>query len=240
GDIDIYTYSADKNQMTDEEAHHQADEIILSEGAIMDDSPSKKHCKFGIYGVTFENHRMFLHVAECQTTVKAEQWLQRHISTSSVELLGGKCHIEVPSIAFDSVFIPLHAAQHYGEGLSLKHLCDWAILVKQYGLTLPSELDDKYFKQSVSALTHLCNQYLGLSVPVDADNRLADEMMQEILYPPYYGKTPSGGKGKQYLFQLRNRIHIFRLTHRLLGVSFGGKVRGWCMRKIKEFYSRYK
>lgn len=237
GDIDIYTYSADKLRMSDAEANRLADEIILQQGAIMDDLPSKKHSKFGVYGATIENHRMFLHVAECQATIKAEQWLQRHISTNTVDLLDGECHIEVPSAAFDSVFIPLHAAQHYGMGISLKHLCDWAILIKQKGLTVPSDLDDKYFKQVVTALTLLCNQHLGLSIPVEADHRLANDMMQEILHPPYYGLVPSGGRCKQYLFQLRNRIHIFRLRHRLLGVSFWGKVRGLCRRKIREYVS---
>lgn len=238
GDIDIYTYSADKTLMTDAEANRLADEIILKQGAILDDSPSEKHSKFGIYGATFENHRKFLHIAECQAISKAERWLRSHLSTSIVELQDGKYRIVVPSISFDSVFIPLHAAQHYGEGLSLKHLCDWAILIQQKGFTPPSDLDDKYLKLTVSTLTQLCNQHLGLSIPVEADCRLVNDMMLEILHPRYFGKTPSGGKCRQYLFRLRNRVHIFRLKHRLLGVSFWGKIRGWCMRKIKEYTSR--
>ena len=181
GDIDIYTYSADKTRMTDEEANSLADEIIMKQGAIMDDSQSKKHSKYGVLGVTFENHRMFLHLEECQTTIKGEEWLKKHLCTQTVELLDGECSIEVPSIAFDTVFIPLHAAHHYGEGLSLKHLCDWAILLQQKGLMLPSDLDDKYFKLTVGTLTHLCNRYLGMAIPVNAESNMADAMMQEIL-----------------------------------------------------------
>ena len=200
----------------------------------MDDVFLKKHSKFGFNGVTFENHRMFLHVAECKMMAKMEQWLKKHISTIETALLDGECRITVPTIAFDSVFIPLHAAQHYGSGLSLKHLCDWALLVQQNGLNLPSELNDKYFKLIVNTLTQLCNQYLGLTVSVDKESDLVNEMMQEIFYPPYFGKTPSGGACKAYLFQLQDRIHNFKLKHRLLGVSFWGKIRGLVVRKIKE------
>lgn len=237
GDIDIYTYSADKAKMSDEEAHRLADELLMQQGAMTDSSQCEKHSKLGMHGVTIENHRMFLHVAECHTTDKAEQWLQAHRNTQVADLLDGECRIEVPSTAFDSVFIALHAASHYGNGLSLKHLCDWALLIKQNGLTLPSELDDKHFKLTVTTLTHLCNHYLGLSVPVDADCKLANDMMLEILRPPYYGQTPSGGRFKQYLFLIQNRIHIFRLGHRLLGISFLGKIRGWLVRKIKKLFS---
>ena len=219
--------------MTDEEANRLTDEILLKQGALTDDSQCEKHSKLGLHGVTIENHRMFLHVAECQTTNKAEQWLQAHLATQPVELLDGEYHIAVPSTAFDSVFIPLHAASHYGNGLSLKHLCDWALLLKQNGHTLPSEFDDKYFLLTVTTLTHLCNQYLGLSIPVEADCRSANDMMQEILRPRYYGQTPTGSTAKQYMFHIQNRIHIFRLTHRLLGVSFWGKIRGLLLRKIK-------
>lgn len=234
GDIDIYTYSADKTLMTDEEANRLADELILKQGAIMSKALSKKHSKFCLNGITFENHRMFLHEAECQTIVKAEQWLQKHRDTQFVELLDGECQIEVPSVTFDSVFIALHAAQHYGMGLSLRHLCDWALLLQQKGMNMPSELDDKYFKLTFTTLTQLCNQYLGFAIPIKGESQLANKMMQEILYPPYYGKKPTKGFIKKQWFQLQNRIHIFKLKHHLLGVSFWGKIWGLITRIINN------
>ena len=160
GDIDIYTYSADKTQMTDEEANRLADEWMKKQGGGMDDTTFRKHSQFFFQGITVENHRMFLHEAECQTTNKAELWLRGHAETETVELMDGGCRIVVPSAAFDSVFVPLHAALHYGMGLSLKHLCDWTLLVKQYGVNLPLGLEDIYFKRTITTLTLLCNRYL--------------------------------------------------------------------------------
>lgn len=234
GDIDIYTYSADSTRMTDEEANRLANELMEKQGLFMDDSTFKKHSQFCYQGLTIENHRMFLHLAECKTIVKADQWLQKHRETTRVELMDGGFRIEVPAVTFNRVFVPLHAAQHYGEGLCLKHLCDWVLLVQQGDGKLPQEPDDKYFKRSVTVLTLLCSRYLGLELPVEGEEELADEMMREILRPPYFRKIPTGGSVKAYWLQLKNRVHIFRLKHRLLGVSFWGKLRGLLVRKIKE------
>ena len=136
--------------------------------------------------------------------------------------------------AIDRVFVPLHAALHHGMGLCLKHLCDWVLLVQQEGGKLPVEPEDPYFKRTVTALTLLCHRYLGLDIPVKGEEDLADEMMREILRPPYFRKIPTEDSLKAYGVRLRNRIHIFRLKHRLLGVSFWGKLRGLLVRKMKE------
>lgn len=232
GDIDIYTYSTDKTLMTDEEANRLANELMEKQGLYLDDSTFKKHSQFCYQGMTIENHRMFLHVAECKTIVKAEQWLQKHRVTTSVQLMDGACRIEVPAVAFDRVFVALHAAQHYGEGLCLKHLCDWVLLILQGGGKLPQELDDPYYRRVVTTLTWLCNEYLGCDIPGEGDRKMGDEMMREILYPPYFQKIPNDGSVKTYWSQLKNRVHIFRLKHRLLGVSFWGKLRGLVVRTI--------
>lgn len=233
-DIDIYTYSADKTRMTDEEANRLADKLIKEQGLYLDDSTYKKHTQFCYQGISFENHRMFVHLAECLTAVKAEQWLKKHRETTWLELMDGAYRIEVPSMAFNRVFVAFHAAHHYGEGLCIKHLCDWALLVLKEDGELPHEPDDTYFKRAVAVLTLLCNQYLGLDVPVKGDEKLADEMMREILCPPYSQKIPSDGSIKAYWLQLKNRVHIFRLKRRLLGVSFWGKLRRLIVRKVKE------
>lgn len=237
GDIDIYTYSADRSRMTDEEANRLADELMREMGAVVEDTLFRKHSEFCFQGVTFENHSLFLHVKECQSIAKAEQWLEEHVVSQEVELLDGECWVEVPIVAFDRVFVVLHAAQHYGYGLSLKHLCDWTLLAQQGGVELPKELDDKYLKRAVASLTLLCHRYLGLEIPIEGGKTMANEMMREILHPRYFRKTPPRNHVKAYWWGIRERWHIFRLRHRLLGVSFWGKIRGLCVRKLKEWLS---
>ena len=236
GDVDIYTYSSDKSKMSDDEANRLADRIILDLGETMDDTPSEKHSKFTFKGVTFENHRKFLHIDESDAVYAAEKWLQNNFESQTVELLDGQCEIQVPSERFDTVFVSMHAAQHYGQGLSLKHLCDWTVMLMNNDLLLPPDLDNEYFLSVVSALTQLCNRYLGISVPIKAGPDLSNELMKEILYPPYFGKAEEGTLVKRKLFQLENRLHIFTLQHNLLGVSFIGKLRGLLIRKFNEWF----
>lgn len=236
GDIDIYTYSADKTRMTDEEANRLALELMREMGAVVEDTLFKKHSEFVFQGVTFENHCLFLHVDRCQSIAKAERWLEEHRTSQMVELLEGECHVEVPTITFDRVFVALHAAQHYGEGLSLKHLCDWTLLARQGGVELPVALNDKYLKRAVATLTHLCNRYLGLDISTEGGEAMANEMMREILHPRYFRKTPPSNPVKAYWWGIKERWHIFKLRHRLLGVSFWGKARGLCVRKLKEWW----
>lgn len=235
GDIDIYTYSADKSRMTDEEANRLADELMREMGAFVEDTLFRKHSEFVFQGVTFENHCLFLHVKECRSIAKAELWLEEHRASQMVELLDGECHVEVPTVTFDRVFVALHAAHHYGDGLSLKHLCDWTLLAQQGGVELPKELDDKYLKRAVASLTLLCHRYLGLGLSIEGGEMMANEMMREILHPRYFRKTPPSDPVKAYWWGIKERWHMFILKRRLLGVSFWGKIRGLCVRKLKEW-----
>ena len=237
GDIDIYTYSADKSRMTDEEANRLADELMREMGAVVEDTLFRKHSEFVFQGVTFENHCLFLHVKECRSIAKAELWLEEHRASQKVKLLDGESQVEVPTVNFDTVFVALHAAQHYGYGLSLKHLCDWTLLAQQGGVELPKELDDKYLKRAVASLTLLCNRYLGLEITTEGGEEMANEMMREILHPRYFRKTPPRNPVKAYWWGIKERWYIFRLRHHLLGVSFWGKIRGLCVRKLKEWLS---
>lgn len=237
GDIDIYTYSADKSRMTDEEANRLADELMREMGAVVEDTLFIKHNEFIFQGVTCENHSLFLHVKECRSIAKAELWLEEHRASQKVKLLDGESQVEVPTVNFDTVFVALHAAQHYGYGLSLKHLCDWTLLAQQGGVELPKELDDKYLKRAVASLTLLCNRYLGLEITTEGGEEMANEMMREILHPRYFRKTPPRNPVKAYWWGIKERWYIFRLRHRLLGVSFWGKIRGLCVRKLKEWLS---
>lgn len=55
GDIDIYTYSSDKNKMSDAEANALADKLIQQQG-IEVEHHSYKHSNFYYKGIPIENH----------------------------------------------------------------------------------------------------------------------------------------------------------------------------------------
>lgn len=219
GDVDIYTFSADKNRMTDEEANRLANELMERQGTDVDYSCIKVHSSFHYKGVRFENHSRFLKFETFTKISEVEEWLKGNLSPQSVSLLDGTCNIFVPSVAFDRVFISLHAAKHYGLGLSLRHLCDWVILSQQAGPELLDEPDNRYYLKVIGCLSQLCNRYLGTSIPVEGDSKLSNKMMKEIIYPPFDSKARFNVPVKAAWYKIRFKLHLLWLRHSLLGLS---------------------
>ena len=223
GDIDIYTYSADKNKMSDAEANGLADTLIEQQG-IEVEYHSYKHSNFYYKGIPIENHKSFLNVNDYEEAVLANELLKRNLDPQEVVLAEGR--VLIPSSIFNSLFIAFHAMQHYGSGLALHHLCDWAMILKNVGWNLPTELNSQPFIQGVAALTHLCNQYLGTSVSVKGGEKIAKVMLDEILVPKfvYNSDIPAPNKLGIIIYKIRRFKHRIKLKKSVFGLSFGKQV----------------
>ncbi len=219
GDIDIFTYSADPKQMNDKEANTLADKLMEQQGIEVDFEHTDKHSNFYYKGIPIENHKTFLNAETYKLAAKTDPLL-RELLQPQATVLDGKYKILTPSAAFNTIFIAFHAAQHYGSGLALHHLCDWACLIHKYGLNIPEEVTDRRFLNMIHALTVLCNKHLGTSVPVHADSEgLAEEILREILQPPYTKHIPNRSKWGILVHKTRWMLHRRRLTDSVLGLS---------------------
>lgn len=216
GDIDIFTYSACQEKMTDKEANLLADTLMTEQG-IKVDMHSPKHSNFYYKGIPVENHKTFLNVERYKVAVQVESMLKKNMNPQFTELLDGQYTILTPSPAFNTLFLAFHAAQHYGNGLAIHHLCDWAMLITRYGLQLPTELSDKRFLKGIAAFTQLCNSLLGTSTPVLGGEKLAYEMLEEILYPKYNSKfVPVTGKMNVLIYKLKRFLYVAKLNNAVL------------------------
>ena len=219
GDIDIFTYSANTDIMSHEEANALADKLMQEQG-IEVDIEYYKHSHFFYQGVPIENHKTFLNVKSSQTASRINELLRKNMQPEPVALAEGE--ILRPSNAFNTLFLSFHATQHYCAGLSLHHLCDWAILLRRYGLQLPKEVKDKKLIDGIGAFTYLCNEYLGCQTPVDNPKAqaIAQEMIGEMLHPLYVNNCPHKNKVAIFIYKLRRLIHRNRLQHKIISVSF--------------------
>lgn len=217
GDIDIFTFSADKAKMTDAAANRLADELMMQQG-IEVEMHSYKHSNFYYKGIPIENHKFFLNVEHYPVAVQVNDLLKQCLQPQTTRLLEGECSILTPSPAFNTLFLAFHASQHYGCGIALHHLCDWAMLLKCHGLQLPQELTDKRFLNAIAAFTQLCNRFLGTEVEVQGGNELADEILEEILHPrfPHKGAALVKGKWNILLYKTRRFLHKSRVSNRIL------------------------
>lgn len=218
GDIDIFTYSADPSVQSDKEANRLADRLMEEQGIAVDIEHSEKHSVFYYKGIPIENHKTFINSETYRVAVKMDKLLKDLLQPVPTEL-DGKYEILIPPPAFNTVFLAFHAAQHYARGLALHHLCDWACLLNKYGLHIPEGVTDARFKNMILAMTQLCNHYLGTSVPVQGGERLAEEILQEMLHPRYTKKVPVRGKWGILAYKTRRMLHTHRLCNSVLRIS---------------------
>lgn len=209
GDIDIFTYSLNTSRMSDAEANHLADELMNRQNIKVETDRTPKHSNFYYKGIPVENHKMFVNVNVYKEAEEVEKLLWKHIHPELTSLLDGTCEVYTPSATFNTLFISFHAMQHYGCGMTLHHLCDWAMLIKHYELHIPSELKGKNFLRALAAFTRLCNDYLGTDVPVEANEKLVHEILDEVLHSRYMKDVPySFSKPEIILFKLRRMLYF--------------------------------
>jgi hypothetical protein len=84
GDMDIYTYSADKSRMTDEEANRLADELMKERGMEVTRSEQAKDSHFLYHDILIENHRFFFDTRRYPMAIEVEQWLEEHVEAVGI------------------------------------------------------------------------------------------------------------------------------------------------------------
>lgn len=218
GDLDLFTYSADTARLSDKEANHLADRLMEEQGIQVDYEHTEKHSMFYYKGIPVENHKTFLNAELYRVAAETDRLLQRLLQPQVVRL-DGQYDIQVPSPAFNAVFLPFHAAQHYARGLSLHQLCDWACLLQRYGLHIPEEVTDERFRRFIFALTQICNDYLGTQIPLAERTAFAEEVMSEILHPPFAKRVPATSKLGILRYKVRRMLHTYRCCNSVLRIS---------------------
>lgn len=229
GDIDIYTCSANQSQLSDVEANRLADTLMGHLG-IDGEGVYYKHSNFHYKGIPIENHKCFLNIKEIKEAVTANEVLLRELKPEKATLAEGE--ILVPSATFNTLFIAFHSLQHYGSGLSLHQLCDWAMILKHYGLNIPKEMMQyERFMRGVQAMTLLCQRYLGVSPDMNADEAssnaskaqaqraieaMSEVMFSEMMHPRYQVVEPVSSKIGIVVYKTKRLFY----THRLMRSVF--------------------
>lgn len=179
GDIDIYTYSSNTAKMSHAQANALADSM-MTDGMCRDEI-SYKHSKFYYKGIPVENHKCFLNVRNYRSAKHLEPLLLKLLNPVETTLPDGERSIQTPSLRFCTIHTAYHAMSHYYEGLRLHHLCDWAIILKQTGGQMPSEVTDSRFLAWADNLTQLCDHYLATRVGGCGVSNQAQEIMDSMV-----------------------------------------------------------
>ncbi len=209
GDIDIYTYSADKSRLTDKEANTLADRL-MEEAGIEVEYHTCKHSNFYYKAIPIENHKSFLNIDTIDIARVIDATLHEIISPSEIELCDGKYKIHVPSPEFNTLFLSFHAAQHYCSGIRLHHLYDWACLLKRHGLNIHKNIKDTKYLNFIHSLTALCNELLGTDTAVTYNEQTAATVYDQIMHWKYDIDNAPKNKIAVFFFKTGRFLTSFR------------------------------
>lgn len=122
--------------------------------------------------------------------------------------------ITVPSVYHHGLIILLHMCHHLtGDGLGLRHLCDWAVFLNSIGEADFLKMFEKTFKdiglwKFAKTMTFICAEYLGLkgmSWAQDADRKLADYILIDIIIGGNFGQKNIDRSHESLLISSKNQ-----------------------------------
>lgn len=208
GDIDCYLF----------EDYAKGNEIARKVGADVDES-WYKHSVIRYQGETFENHQYFVHTRDGKRGKRLQKELVDELTQKSQKtqnFIPLTSSTLLPPVQWMAMFLTYHACAHFvSEGLKLKQLLDWAMLLKKH----QNDVDWKRFyefcerchlKRFADAATAICVKYLGVKVlnpDIVTDGPYADKILDNALYDDDY--VFGSGEGSWHIrwHLVRNLFH---------------------------------
>lgn len=200
GDIDCYLF--DNYQL--------GNKIAKREGAIVDER-WYKHSQISYKGELFENHLFFVHTREGERSKRLQKELELALQVKEWSTFPDST-VLLPPAQWNAMFLTYHACAHFlSEGLRLKQILDWAVLLQkeQNNIDWKSfyEYCDRYhFRRFTDAMTALCVNYLGISVG-NAEIVVESPYVEKILYSTLYDEDYIFNAGENIW---KSRCHVIR------------------------------
>ncbi len=146
--------------------------VVAKEAGATIVSNHYKHSQISYKGLTVENHRFCTPIRGDKRLKQFESLLQLLIHEEGTTKMSGT-NLETPSPMFDALFLTHHAQRHFlTEGIALRHLCDWAMLLRKQGNNVDWEQFNDYcekygMKYFADTMTRVSAKYLGITIPKD-------------------------------------------------------------------------
>ncbi|MBR1687172.1 MAG: nucleotidyltransferase family protein [Prevotella sp.] len=209
GDIDIYLYGDLK----------RGDRLIKEQFGVTIDTDYHKHTVFELGGVKIENHYDFANYHKHWSSKRLDKWLKQEAENS----YHTNNNIWLPSPNFNAIFLVRHAASHFAaEGITIRHLLDWAFFVEKHYNEVDWEWQWKICKeqnmnQFLLAVNNICVRYLGfdnLIFRTGGDENLTERILNDILQPEFQEKNPTNVL--PYVLSRGKRWWANRWKHRIV------------------------
>ena len=197
GDVDFYVEPA---------FYKKAKDALLENGYNLMEEEHERHESFRKGKVLFELHSEIKGIPNGKDGIKttskeAEAKVRSYLSDiieTSVTVPTQHGDIIIPDAFHHGLVMLLHVAGHImnGEGIGLRHLCDWAVYVDKVDVsTFSDQFQDMGLWTFACQLTAVCSKYLGLSDQEwvgKQDQVFLADFMDDILSAGNFGRKDSG------------------------------------------------
>ena len=210
-DIDAYELNRNQGDLL---------KCLKSVGAALGDK-DRKHSTLDYKSVHFELHSSFVYRI-CSRKIRRMNEELVSMLVDAEKLLDYKS-IYKPSKKFDSLFVLIHAANHYKtEGMAIRHVVDWASVLKSCDYRWDEEWLRKYgLLPFACILNRIAREYLGFDIPENlctCDEKIYQRVLDDILYPQYEaGRNVSKGS---LLVRKYRRFTSRKWVYPLVGDNF--------------------
>lgn len=179
-----------------------------------------KHSQIYFQGMMAENHNFLVTTREGKSAKELNAILIEKLHGSLQPFENTK--ILLPTTEFTALFVTYHSFSHFiSEGITLRHLCDWACFMKaeqnNFDWDLFYSLCKRFkFDRFVDVSNEIITRYLGVTLQNKAivcESPYTNRVLQDILMDD--AKVFSSGKGKWHKrFKLIKNIFSYRWKHR--------------------------
>lgn len=120
GDIDVFML---------DNGYESGNDALAEAGAKVD-THWYKHSQIRCFGQMIENHRKFVHTRDGRRSKELDDELRALTVQDSYNMFP-ETEICLPPVQFNALFLTYHSMAHFlSEGITLKHVADWAIFLK--------------------------------------------------------------------------------------------------------------
>ena len=197
GDVDFYV---------EPEYYEKAKATLIQNGYKYLEEEHDRHESFRKEKILFELHSEIKGIPNGKDGIKttskdAEAKVRGYLSDitqTAVTVPTQHGEIIIPDDFHHGLVMLLHVAGHImnGEGIGLRHLCDWAVYADKVNV---SEFSEQYRDMGLwtfaCQLTALCSRYLGLPEKEwigEQDEVFLDDFMEDILAGGNFGRKDTG------------------------------------------------
>lgn len=186
GDVDF---------IVSEESLRASCKTLEKAGLVLIEDESSPHYVYQKNGMEFDMHSSIPGLPNGTDEVLVKEYTRDIIDSSNLIKVGNQ-NMRVPSPFHHGLVLLLHTCQHMtGEGIGLRHLCDWAVFVNGYSDSEFVDMFEEKLKQIglwkfSQILTRTSIRYLGADEKkwAQCDDSITDCLIEDILIGGNFGR----------------------------------------------------